>query len=59
MDLRQFNDFFSECRQGFIRFAHTYVHDEMVAEDIVMEAFMYYWNNRENLPEGSIRRRMS
>ena len=53
MDLRQFNDFFSECRQGFIRFAHTYVHDEMVAEDIVMEAFMYYWNNRENLPEGA------
>ena len=53
MDLRQFNDFFSECRQGFICFAHTYVHDEMVAEDIVMEAFMYYWNNRENLPEGA------
>ena len=53
MDLRQFNDFFSECRQGFIRFAAAYVHDEMAAEDIVMEAFMYYWDNRENLPEGA------
>ena len=37
----------------FHPFSHTYVHDEMVAEDIVMEAFMYYWNNRENLPEGA------
>ncbi|MGN1256393.1 MAG: RNA polymerase sigma-70 factor, partial [Bacteroidaceae bacterium] len=29
--------------------ASSYVHDEMAAEDIVSEAFTYYWDNRHKL----------
>lgn len=45
-DLIRFNKFFSENQQRFIRFAWTYTRDEIVAEDIVMEALMSYWENR-------------
>lgn len=51
MDLRTFNHFVNEYQQRFIRFASTYLRDEMGAEDIVMESFMYYWENRNRLPE--------
>lgn len=49
-ELHLFNQFFSENRLQFIRFAQTYTRDISVAEDIVMEAMMKYWENRHNLP---------
>lgn len=49
MELRDFSSFVNKYQQRFICFADTYVHDRMIAEDIVMEAFMYYWENRGNL----------
>lgn len=42
MDLKQFNRFYRESQGGFQRFAASYVHDDMAAEDIVSEAFTYY-----------------
>lgn len=49
-DLTSFNKFVTGYQQRFTRFAFTYTHDEMVAEDMVIEAMMYYWENRERLP---------
>lgn len=48
-DLILFNKLFAEYQGKFIHFASTYVDDYMVAEDIVMEAMMYYWENRLRL----------
>ena len=47
--LSDFNRFFLEYQQRFIHFATTYVHDEAVAEDVVIESMMYYWENKEHL----------
>lgn len=44
-----FSKLFSDCQDRFIHFANTYVCDRMVAEDIVMYAFTYYWENRDRL----------
>lgn len=45
-----FNQFFIDYQRRFIHFASTYVHDEAVAEDFVIESIMYYWENKERLP---------
>ncbi len=47
-----FNDVFSQ-RDKFIRFAYNYVYDRPAAEDIVMDSFVYWWENRENLRDES------
>ncbi|WP_321332569.1 RNA polymerase sigma-70 factor [uncultured Bacteroides sp.] len=49
-DLLLFNKFFAEYQHSFIRFARTYIRDDVAAEDIVVEAMMYYWENRQRLP---------
>lgn len=48
-DLCLFNEFFTEHYPGFVRFACSYTRDEVVAEDIVMESLMSYWENRHQL----------
>lgn len=48
-NLNDFNRFFLDYQQRFIRFAIGYVRDEAVAEDIVIESMMYYWGNKERL----------
>lgn len=53
MDVCQFSKFLNEYQQGFIRFAYTYVHDRMAAEDIVIESFTYYWDNRDKLVDNT------
>lgn len=50
MDLNVFNKFFIDYQQRFVHFAYTYVHDEAVAEDFVIESMMYYWENKDRLP---------
>lgn len=40
---------FTEYKERFIRFALSYVREVDVAEDVVMEAIMYYWENRNSL----------
>lgn len=51
MNLDAFNQFFSDYRQRFVSFAYCYVHDDSVAEDIVIESMVYYWENKSRLPE--------
>lgn len=51
-DIISFNRLFAENHARFVRFASTYVDDRMAAEDIVMEAMMYYWENRFRLELG-------
>lgn len=48
-DIKLFTSIFSEYRKRFVLFAASYLRDESVAEDIVMESFMYYWENRSSL----------
>lgn len=48
-NLSDFNQFFREYQQRFVHFVVTYVHDEAVAEDIVIESMMYYWENKGRL----------
>ena len=49
-NLTEFNHFFIDYQQRFVHFANTYVHDEAIAEDFVIESMMYYWENRDRLP---------
>ena len=48
---RTFSQLFGEYHRKFVRFANSYVHDLPVAEDIVSDAFIYYWENRRRLPD--------
>lgn len=50
-DLKNFNHIFGEYQQRFIRFASNYTHNETVAEDFVIESFIYYWENKDRLPK--------
>lgn len=45
-----FNDIFSK-RDKFIQFAYYYLYDRPAAEDIVMDSFMYWWENRESVKD--------
>ncbi len=47
--LKEFNRLFNEYNERFIRFAFGYVKEKKVAEDLVSEAFMIYWENRHDL----------
>lgn len=44
-----FSQVFYTYRNRFVSFAETYVRDKAVAEDIVTDAFIYYWENRHRL----------
>jgi RNA polymerase sigma-70 factor (ECF subfamily) len=54
LHIQKFNHLYRAYRDRFIRFAGTYVYDTEQAEDIVMESFMYYWENRLNIKEDNI-----
>lgn len=49
-DLALFNQFFADYRQRYIRFAVSYIREVTIAEDIVIDSMMYYWENRAKLP---------
>lgn len=48
-DIRSFEIFFTTYKQRFVSFANSYLRDEAMANDLVMDAFIYYWENRELL----------
>ena len=48
-EIQMFNNLFTDYQVRFVHFAGTYVGDGMVAEDIVVESLMYYWENRKKL----------
>lgn len=41
-DITSFNQLYKEFQRRFVRFANTYVRDLTTAEDITIEAMMYY-----------------
>lgn len=45
-----FNDIYLSYQDKFIRFAMFYVSNRQVAEDIVTDSFMNYWERRKSLP---------
>jgi len=46
-----FDEVFLRFRERFVRFSLAYVSDRQVAEDIVTDAFIAYWENRLKLSE--------
>lgn len=52
-DIKAFNQLFTDYQGRFIRFANSYVRDTVIAEDFVVEALMYYWENRKTLAPDS------
>lgn len=48
-DIQRFNNLFTNYKGRFVHFARTYVDDEMVAEDVVVESLMYYWENHREI----------
>ncbi|MDD2284210.1 MAG: RNA polymerase sigma-70 factor [Paludibacter sp.] len=53
LDLKSFNQIFEKYFQRFVFFANSYVKDIRVAEDLTMEAFMLFWENKETLHTGT------
>jgi RNA polymerase sigma-70 factor (ECF subfamily) len=50
-DIKAFNQLYNDYRERFVRFAGSYVRDLAVAEDITVDALVYYWEKRHELPE--------
>lgn len=48
-----FNRLYMNYQPRFVRFANSYIRDLPVAEDIVTESLLYYWENRSTLAVGS------
>ena len=51
VDISSFTRIFSEYYIRFVRFACSYVKNYSVAEDLVMDSIMTFWNKKENLLE--------
>lgn len=49
-----FNRLYEEYNQRFIRFARSYVTANEIAEDIVNDSFMYYWENKQSITDQNI-----
>lgn len=47
---KEFGQLYNRYRQRFVIIARRYVRDRMVAEDIVADSFVSFWNNRANIP---------
>lgn len=48
---QQFHALYENNRRRLFRFALSYLRDEVVAEDIVMDGFMHYWEHRDSIRE--------
>lgn len=46
---KQFGHLYNQYRQRFVIIARRYVRDRMVAEDIVADSFVTFWNNRDKI----------
>lgn len=52
-DHDSFNQLYKEYQLHFVQFANSYIKDSDAAEDITVEAFIYYWENRHSLEQES------
>ncbi len=48
-EILSLNELYKSYNDRFIRFAKSYVSYTEIAEDIVIESFMHYWENRSSL----------
>ena len=48
-DLSLFNELFTIYKGRFVRFAQTFTRDATIAEDIVIDSIIYYWEHRTEL----------
>ena len=48
-DILEFSKIFHQYSVRFVRFANRYIRDMSIAEDIVMESFAYWWENRNKI----------
>lgn len=44
-----YGDLYANYNQDLVSFANTYLYDRDLAKDIVQEAFVYLWENSENI----------
>lgn len=51
--LRQFSNFFLENQEKFLAFAYSYLRDKEEAEDVLMEAMITLWENKEKWAKDS------
>lgn len=50
-NLKTFELLYYKYNRGLISFANSFIHDRVMAEDIVHESFFAFWQQRENLYE--------
>ncbi|GHV19718.1 DNA-directed RNA polymerase sigma-70 factor [Bacteroidia bacterium] len=48
-----FNKLYIVYHDKFVRFANRYVRNLLVAEDITTDALIYYWENKNKLPDNT------
>jgi RNA polymerase sigma-70 factor (ECF subfamily) len=46
---QKFELFYNKYRDRFVRYAYYYINDSQTAEDIVQDAILYYWENKEKI----------
>ena len=51
--IQLFSEFFHENQEKFLSFAYSYIRDRQEAEDILMEAMITLWENRDKWEEDS------
>ena len=49
MDMQEFDRLYAEYKPRFIVIAHSYLRDKVLAEDLVTDCFMYFWEKREEI----------
>lgn len=54
LHVKKFNQLYQDYNQRFIRFAKSYVLVDEIAEDIVNDSFVYYWENIQNITDQNI-----
>lgn len=52
-DESEFRKFYEAHKTRFENFAYGYVQDSCVAEDIVTDSFVYFWENRDRIEDPS------
>lgn len=50
--LEDFERLYSEYKPRFIIIARSYIRNNMAAEDIVTDSFLYFWENKDKLNMG-------
>jgi len=48
-DIDSFKYFFDRYYSDLCNFVHIYLHDQVLAEEIVQDIFVFFWENREKL----------